>query len=253
MAVLGSQVSQSLFGNADPVGEIILIGRVPFKVTGVLKAKGVNAEGANLDVQVLIPVKTALRRVFNADYLDRIFVEVDNPSLMKTTETEIISALRDYHRLGVMGKENDFTIDNQLTAIQTAERSSRSFTWLIVGVSSLALIVGGIGILAVMLLSVRIRNSEIGLRLSVGAKRTDIVQQFMAESAILGLTGGVTGILAGLICSGIMASVSSWHIAVSPASVFVSLLFSVITGLIFGVIPARKASQANPIIALQKE
>ena len=253
VAVLGSQVSQSLFGNADPVGEIILIGRVPFRVTGVLKAKGVNAEGANLDVQVLIPVMTALRRVFNADYLDRIFVEVDNRSLMKKTETEIISALRDYHRLGIMGKENDFTIDNQLTAIQTAESSSRSFTWLIVGVSALALIVGGIGILAVMLLSVRIRNSEIGLRLSVGAKRTDIVQQFMAESAILGLAGGIAGILAGLTGSGIMALVSSWHIAVSPASVFASLLFSVVTGLIFGVIPARKASQANPITAIQKE
>ena len=172
---------------------------------------------------------------------------------MKEAEAEIISALRDYHRLDIRGKENDFTIDNQLTAIETSESSSRSFTWLIIGVSAIALLVGGIGILAVMLLSVRIRNTEIGLRLSVGAKRSDIIWQFMTESTILGFTGGFTGISIGLIISAIVALSSPWYISVSPASVYISLFFSVLTGLIFGVIPARKASQADPIMALQKE
>ena len=253
VAVLGSQVSQSLFGNNNPVGETILVGKVPFTVIGVLKRKGVNAEGANLDAQVIIPVNTAMRRIFNVDYLNWIFIEVSDRSKMKVAEGEIIAALRDYHKLDLRGKENDFTLDNQLTAIEASESSSRSFTWLIVGISAIALLVGGTGILAVMLLSVRTRMAEIGLRLSVGAKRRDIVWQFLTESTILGFAGGFTGIFIGLSLSGIMAFTSTWQISVSPFSVFISLFFSIAAGLVFGVIPARKASKANPITTLQKE
>jgi putative ABC transport system permease protein len=253
VAVIGSQVSQNLFGSENPVGKIIMVGKVPFTILGTLKSKGLNAEGANLDAQVIIPVKTAMRRIYNVDYLNRIFVEVEKPALMNKAEKEIQYVLRDYHHLNSREKENDFTIDNQLTAIETSKSSSRSFTWLIVGVSGLALLIGGIGILAVMMLSVRIRSEEIGLRISVGAKRKDITLQFLAESSLLGLTGGLSGIFTGLIIAFILSVFSSWQIAVSATSVIVSFVISAATGLVFGVIPARKAAQSDPIVALQKD
>jgi ABC-type antimicrobial peptide transport system permease subunit len=253
VAVLGNQVSQSLFGNDDPIGEIILAGKVPFTVIGVLRSKGINGEGANLDAQVIIPINTAMRRIFNKNYVNHIFIEVNNRPEMKLAENEIISILRETHRLDIREKENDFTLDNQLTAIEASEDSARSFTWLIVAVSGIALLIGGTGILAVMLLSVRARNSEIGLRLSLGAKRRDIVRQFTMESSMLGFAGGLAGISLAMIITGILKATSTWEISISSASVFISLLFSVFIGLCFGVIPARKASQANPIEALQKE
>ncbi|HLO59482.1 MAG TPA: ABC transporter permease [Bacteroidales bacterium] len=253
VVVLGNLVSQSLFGDENPVGKIVLIGKVPFTVSGVLKGKGIDADGANLDAQLLIPVNTALRRVFNSDYLNQIFVEVSEKSFLPDAEKDITEILRVSHRLTARQKEDDFILSNQLTAIETSEKSARSFTRLITGVSLLALVIGGTGILAVMLLSIKSRNVEIGLRISAGAKRKDIVVQFLAESAFLGLAGGITGVILGLMTAGIILVFSSWQISISFQSVLISLLFSLFTGVIFGVIPARKAAGANPITALQKE
>jgi putative ABC transport system permease protein len=252
-AILGCQVSQNIFNKENPVGKTLLIGKVPFIVIGVLKCKGITSDGANLDVQVLIPINTALRRIFNADYLNRIFVEVSDRNKLTVAEEEITSVLRDSHKLDIRKKENDFTIDNQLSDIKVSESSAQSFTLLIIGVSAIALLVGGIGILAVMLLSVKERNSEIGLRLSVGAKRKDIVKQFLAESAMLGFAGGLTGLTIGSLVSITVGVTTQWHIQLSLTSIGISILFSIFTGMIFGVIPARKASQIDPIIALQKE
>jgi len=253
VVVLGSQVSQTLFENRDPVGETLWIGRIPFTVIGTLKSKAASRDPANEDAQVMIPINTALRRIFNIDYLKRIFIEVNDRDKMKMAENEIIQVLRERHRLDARGKENDFTVDNQLTDIQASESASRSFTWLIVGVSAVALFVGGIGILAVMLLSVKERNPEIGLRMALGAKRRDIVYQFLAESALLGLLGGVAGFVAGSVLALTVGYFTQWATSISPEPVIISLAFSVVIGLVFGVIPARKASQADPISALQKE
>jgi putative ABC transport system permease protein len=253
VAVLGGQVNQILFGNDDPVGKILYVERIPFTVVGVMKSKGTTVDGGNEDAQIIIPVNTALRRIFNSDYLRRILVEVTVRQKMQIAEKEIVAVLRECHRLESKGKENDFTINNQLSDIEASESSSRSFTWLIVGVSAVALLVGGIGIFAVMQLSVKERNEEIGLRLAVGAKRKDITDQFLTESAILGFAGGIVGFVTGFIISEIVRLVSHWNVSVSIGPLLVSLLFSIVIGLIFGVMPARKASRADPISALQKE
>ncbi len=253
VAVLASQAKETLFGNENPIGKTILIGRVPFTVLGTLKSKAASRDAANEDAQVLVPINTSLRRIFNVNYLKRIFIEVSYREKMKTAEAEITTVLRERHKLDSRGRENDFTVDNQVADIQAAEESARSFSWLIVGVSTIALFVGGIGILAVMTLSVKERNPEIGLRMAIGARRKDIVNQFLAESTILGLFGGLTGFIIGLIISQLVGYFTEWTTSLSLVSVAISLLFSIATGLIFGVIPARKAAKADPILALQKE
>jgi putative ABC transport system permease protein len=253
VVVLGGQLSRTLFGNEDPTGKILLIKRIPFIITGVLKPKGVSADGANLDLQAFIPVNTALRRIYNVDYLTRIYVKVNDRRKMAEAENEIETVLRNSHKLDQKGKESDFTIDNQQTDLKTVENSSASFTWLIAGVSAISLFIGSIGILAVMLLSVKERNSEIGLRLSVGARRQDIVTQFLTESAILGFAGGIAGIVISLAISVTGRFFTDWHIVISPLSVIISLVFSLAVGLASGALPAQRASRADPISALQKE
>lgn len=253
VAVLGSQVKETLFGNENPIGKTILIGRVPFTVIGTLKSKAASRDAANEDAQVLIPINTAMRRIFNLTYLKRLFIEVNDRKKMESAEAEITAALRSTHKLDVRGKPDDFTIENQKADIQAAEESSRSFSWLIVGVSTIALFVGGIGILAVMSLSVKERTPEIGLRMAIGARRTDIVNQFLAESTILGLLGGILGFVTGAIIAVLVGHFTQWITSLSIISAMASLVFSIVVGLAFGVIPARKAAKADPILALQKE
>lgn len=253
MAVLGYQVQTNLFGDKNPIGETIMIRNIPFEVIGTLVRKGVSVDGANEDKTVVIPIQTSLRRVLNRTYLNRIFVKVKNKEVMALAENEIESLLRKRHKLIARNKENDFSIDNKLNAMNAEKESSQMFSWLIVGIAGISLLVGGIGVLAVMLLSIRERTGEIGLRISVGARKKDIVWQFLSEASLLGISGGIVGIVAGFLIAWIIGATTQWQTYIYVESIVFSVACSVTIGLIFGVFPALKAAKLDPIQALQKE
>ncbi|MFA6978937.1 MAG: ABC transporter permease [Ignavibacteriaceae bacterium] len=253
VAVLGYQAQTDLFGDENPVGEIILIKNIPFEVIGILASKGVSVEGTNEDKIIIIPIQTSLRRVLNRDYLNRIFVKAKNKNVMNPAESEIESLLRKRHKLNIRDKENDFTLDNKLNAMNAEKESSQMFTWLIVGIAGISLLVGGVGVLAVMLLSIRERTGEIGLRISVGARKKDIVWQFMSEASMLGILGGMIGVVTGLLIAWTIGVTTQWQTYISIDSIAFSVVFSVSIGLIFGVFPALKAAKLDPILALQQE
>jgi len=253
VAVLGYQAQTDLFGDKNPVGEIILIKNIPFEVIGILASKGVSVEGTNEDKIIIIPIQTSLRRVLNRDYLNRIFVKAKNKNVMNSAESEIESLLRKRHKLNIRDKENDFTLDNKLNAMNAEKESSQMFTWLIVGIAGISLLVGGVGVLAVMLLSIRERTGEIGLRISVGARKKDIVWQFMSEASMLGILGGMIGVVAGLLIAWTIGMTTQWQTYISIDSIVFSVVFSISIGLIFGVFPALKAAKLDPILALQQE
>jgi putative ABC transport system permease protein len=253
VTVLGNQIVEDLFAGTDPIGEIIRVGNIPFEVIGTLAPKGVSAEGADEDSKILIPINTALRRVFNIDYINNIHVRVARREWMDSAEADIQALLRERHRLDRFGKPDDFTIQNQLIALQAEEETSASFTVLIAGVAAISLFVGGIGILAVMLMSVRERTNEIGLRMATGARPRDILVQFLSEATLLGMMGGLTGATIGLTGSWALGIWTAWETAVSTDSIVFSLVFALTVGLFFGVYPARRASLLDPIEALRAE
>lgn len=253
LAVIGADVKKHLFEGEDSIGEIVRIRNIPFKVIGVLKSKGVSAEGANEDNQILIPIRTALRRVFNLDYINTIYLQVKSKELMDRAESEIRELLRENHRLNVKNKSDDFTIQNQIRVLETEKETSRMFTLLISGIAAISLLVSGIGIMAIMLLSVKERTHEIGLRMAVGARPKDIRLQFLSEAAILGSLGGCIGVLVGIAGSIATGYFSKWNTIVSSESLIISLIFSFSVGLFFGVYPAKKAVLLDPIEALRTE
>jgi len=253
VAVLGSQVVDVLFDNIDPIGEIIRIGKVSFEIVGVLNSKGISVEGANEDNQIIIPINSALRRVFNKNHLKTITVQVINKGLMNNAENEIRDLLRERHRLIRKQEEDDFDIQNQIRVIETQKETSSSFTTLIVGIAGISLFVGGIGVLAVMLITIKERTNEIGLRMAIGARSKDVLIQFLSESLMLGFLGGSIGILFGIIISIGIRHFSALPTSISLPSVYLSLIFSLTIGLIFGVYPARKASLLDPIESIRAE
>jgi len=252
VAVIGKTVVENVFGQQDPLGKIIYIGKVPFEIIGVLSPKGLDLYGADQDDQIFIPVKTALRRLFNLTYINTIYVKVKDGALMRQAEEEISIILRERHHIRE-GKDNDFTILNQTSILEAQQESSRTFTLLIGSIAALSLLVGGIGVLAVMLISIRERIKEIGIRRAVGAKRRDILIQFLSEALLLSIGGGMIGVVLGVVASILTAVFAKLPLIIPMDAVGVSFLATFIIGVFFGVYPARKASLLDPIKALQFE
>jgi putative ABC transport system permease protein len=253
VAVLGRGVVENLFTGQEALGATIRIGKVPFEVIGVMKPKGADMYGTDQDDQIVIPIRTALRRVFNQTHLNAIYLQIDRQEDMEAASGQVQRLLRQRHRLDRLDKPDDFTIQNQTDLIEAQEETSNTFTTLTASIAGISLLVGGIGILAVMLLAIRERTREIGLRMAVGARRKDVRIQFLFESSILSLGGGIIGIASGVAGSLLMKRVLAWSISVSPLSVFVTFGFSLLIGLFFGVYPAHKASLLDPIKALRSE
>jgi putative ABC transport system permease protein len=252
VAVIGETVVKNIFENQDPMGETILIGKVPFEVIGILSPKGLDLYGADQDDRIFIPVRTALRRLFNLDYINTIYVKVKNERLMDTASKEIDSILRGRHHIKE-GKEADFTILNQDAILEAQKESSRTFTLLIGSIAGLSLLVGGIGVLAVMLISIRERIKEIGIRRAVGAKRRDILAQFLSEALLLSIGGGLIGIALGIVVAVITAIFAKVPLIIPIETVALSFFATFIIGMFFGVYPAKKAAFLDPIKALQVE
>jgi putative ABC transport system permease protein len=251
VAVVGQGMVRDLFGGTDPLGQTIRIGKVPFEVIGVLASVGVDMNGQDQDDQILVPLRTSLRRVFNVIYLSNIYAQARSEKQMDRCAARLREILRERHRL--RSKPDDFTIQNQAELLKAQRETQSTFISLTVGVASLSLVVGGVGILAVMLMSVRERVKEIGLRRAVGARRGDILFQFLVEAVILSLTGGVIGIIIGIFTIMVVAHLAGWEAIMVPQIFLLAVAASAGIGLLFGTIPARKASLANPIHSLRIE
>ena len=253
VAVLGATVVSNLFAGHNPVGETIRIGKVPFEVVGVMQSKGTDLNGTDQDDQIFIPIRTALRRVFNLTYINTINIQAVTTGKMSQAVAQITGLLRERHRLNRRNAPDDFTIQNQTDVLEAQRETTDTFTLLISSIAGISLLVGGIGILAIMLIAIRERTNEVGLRMAVGASRKDIMTQFVIEASMLGVIGGMAGIILGILGSFSVRIGTSWAISISPASVMLAVGFSLLVGLFFGVYPARRASLLDPIDALRSE
>jgi putative ABC transport system permease protein len=257
VALVGLTVAGNLFGDSDPLGQVIRIKNVPFTVIGTLERKGQTTFGQDQDDTVLIPLSTAKKKVLgasqaNARSVGSIAVKVREARAMSEAEQEIRGLLRQRHRLQAF-QDDDFNIRNLTEVLQSQEASSRVLTLLLAAIASVSLLVGGIGIMNIMLVSVTERTREIGLRMAVGARGRDILLQFLVEAVTLSLIGGVIGIAMGLAGSYAIAYFAQWRTLVSTEAVFVAFVFAAAVGVFFGFYPARKAAALNPIDALRYE
>ena len=251
VAILGPTVVESLFGGRDPTGESIMIGKVMFKVIGITAPKG-SISGEDQDDQIFVPLRTALAKLMNVTCLSNVLVGAAGIGHVHSAGAEIKSLLRRRHRLRE-DKEDDFIIRNQADVVEAQSSVARTFSLLVASIAISSLIIGGVGILGIMLLSVQERISEIGIRRALGAKRRDILIQFLVESAFLGILGGIAGLFLGLSASGAVKLISGMPIALDSGYTLLSLVFSLATGLIFGIYPAWKAAWLDPIEALTAE
>lgn len=251
VCVLGKTVVDNLFGEAEPVGQTVKIKNVGFHVVGVMKEKGASG-WRNPDDQVFIPYSTAMKRVFGEDYLSSISIQANDDKLIQAAETEVTELLRKQHKIPI-NKELDFHIRNQAEFMETLEESSQTFTNMILGIAIVSLVVGGIGIMNIMLVSVTERTKEIGLRKAVGAQRADILVQFLVESTTLALVGGLVGIGVGIIGAEMVPSIWGWRTVVSLMYAAAAFVVSALVGVFFGAYPAWKAAKLHPIDALRHE
>lgn len=251
VAVLGETVVKELFKQEDPIGEYIKINRVNFQVIGVMSPKGGFGWRDEDDV-VYIPLSTGQRRLFGVDYVSWIDVEASSRDSMKKAEEEITRILRRRHRIRP-GAPDDFHIRSQAEYLTTVQETSKTFTLLLAGIATVSLIVGGIGIMNIMLVSVTERTREIGIRKALGGQKRDILAQFLIEAVMMSLTGGLLGIVVGIVFSRFMSTMGGWPTSVSSGAVLLSFTFAFCVGLFFGLYPARRAASLKPIEALRYE
>lgn len=252
VAIVGATVVRELFGSEIPIGEMIKINRVNFQIIGVLPEKGATGWRDQDDV-IVIPVSTAMHRLMGKDYLDMMEIEIDRPENMESAQESISRILMAQHKIPLSQQDDAFQIRNMADIQEALQKSSQTMAMLLSTIAAISLLVGGIGIMNIMLVSVTERTREIGLRKALGARALDILSQFLSESVVVSVVGGFFGILLGWLITVTLSAITGWATTISVNSVVLSFLFSAVIGVLFGVYPARKASHLNPIDALRSE
>lgn len=252
VAVIGETVRQNLFGNGNPVGQTIRAGNLPFTVVGVLTAKGTSGMGGDQDDGIYVPITTLQKKITGQDWLRNIMVSAKSQAESYAAQDQITAILRDRHRLRA-GDPDDFSIRNLADIAELADQSAQVMTMLLASIAGVSLIVGGIGIMNIMLVSVTERTKEIGVRVAIGATEQDVQRQFLLESVVLSLLGGAIGIVVGIGSSILINYVLHWTVSVSALAIGAAVIFSTAIGVAFGYYPARKAARLDPIEALRFE
>jgi putative ABC transport system permease protein len=252
VCVIGRTTATQIYGSEDAVGQILRIKNVPFTITGVLTPKGLSAQGTDQDDVVIMPFTSAMKRVTGGNTLRNINVQVGNANELDAAQQQIIALLRQRHNIRE-GRDDDFTVRNQQEIAEAATATADVMKGLLGAIAGVSLVVGGIGIMNIMLVSVTERTREIGVRLAVGAHGRDILTQFLIEAVSLSAVGGLIGIVCGIASSKILAAVKHWPSLISPASILLAFLVSAAVGVFFGFYPAREAARLDPIEALRYE
>ncbi len=252
VCVIGQTIADNLFKGNDPVGQIIRIKKMPFKITGVLSMKGQSAQGTDQDDIIIAPYTTVQKKMTGQTFLSNIMISAVSEDAMLDAQSQITELLRVRHKLQPW-EENDFTVRSQTEIATAAQATSQVLTILLASIASISLIVGGIGIMNIMLVSVTERTKEIGIRMAIGATAKNIMMQFLIEAVVLSLLGGLIGVILGVLSSNLISTFAGWTTMVSSTSIFLAFTFSAAIGIFFGLYPARKAAQLNPIDALRYE
>jgi putative ABC transport system permease protein len=248
VVVVGQTVVRNVFGGRSPLGSTLRVNGVPCEVIGTLEPKGLDASGNDQDDLVLVPIRTALRRLFNVDHLSNLYVQAV-PGGASAAADQISSVLRDRHRK--KGTDEDFTVQNQGDVLAAERAAAEGFTFVLVAVSSVALLIGGVGVLAVMLIAVRERTREVGLRRAIGATRREVLLQFIGEALVIGVAGSVVGLVAGVLAAVASSALGGWPVLVSAPAAVRAMAASSGVAVAFGTIPARRAAAIDPATSLR--
>lgn len=252
VCVLGQTVVDNLFPEGNPVGKVVRINKQPFQVIGLLSSKGQSSMGQDQDDIVYIPLTTAMQRLMGLTYIRNITIQCDNENTIDSAQSDIITLLRVRHKIKD-GADDDFTVRNLAALLETVQETAGTITLLLAIIAAISLVVGGIGIMNIMLVSVTERTREIGIRKALGATYQNILLQFLIEAVVIGVSGGIVGTGFGIVASQIISKFAGWNAVISVWSIIIAVVFSVGIGLFFGIYPAKKAALLDPIDALRYE